>query len=98
MTIDRMLFKGLLEKGSDADLLNEIMTFAVNRLMTLDVESLTGAAHGERSALRANHRNGCPFVEGHRDIDLREEAVIEWNPNELIGVRCDKLELAIANG
>jgi transposase-like protein len=58
MTIDRMLFKDLLEKGSDADLLNEIMTFAVNRLMALDVESLTGAAHGERSALRTNHRNG----------------------------------------
>jgi transposase-like protein len=53
-----MLFKDLLEKGSDADLLNEIMTFAVNRLMALDVESLTGAAHGERSALRTNHRNG----------------------------------------
>jgi transposase-like protein len=34
------------------------MTFAVNRMMALDVEGLTGAAHGERSALRTNHRNG----------------------------------------
>jgi putative transposase len=58
MTIDRMRFQDLLEKGSDADLLNEIMTFAVNRMMDLEVESLTGAAHGERSALRTNHRNG----------------------------------------
>ena len=58
MTIDRMRFKDLLEKGSDADLLNEIMTFALNRVMHLEVESLTGAAHGERSALRTNHRNG----------------------------------------
>lgn len=58
MTIDRMLFKDLLEKGADADLLNEIMTFAVNRMMALDVESLTGAAHGERSTLRTNQRNG----------------------------------------
>jgi len=58
MTIDRVHFKDLLEKGSDADLLNEIMTFAVNRMMDLEVESLTGAAHGERSVLRTNHRNG----------------------------------------
>jgi transposase-like protein len=58
MTVDRMLFKDLLEKGSDADLLNEIMTFAINRMMDLEVESLTGAAHGERSALRTNQRNG----------------------------------------
>ena len=58
MTIDRVLFKDLLEKGSDADLLNEIMTFAVNRMMDLEVESLTGAAHGERSGSRTNHRNG----------------------------------------
>ena len=32
--------------------------FAAQRLMELEVESLTGAAHGERSAERINHRNG----------------------------------------
>src|SRR4029077_18148831 len=32
--------------------------FAAHRLMELEVESLTGAAHGERSPDRINHRNG----------------------------------------
>ena len=58
MTIDRVLLKDLIEKGSDADLLRETMTFVVNRMMDSEVESLTGAAHGERSADRTNHRNG----------------------------------------
>jgi transposase-like protein len=48
----------LIEKGSDADLLREMMTFVVNRMMDLDVESLTGAGYGERSEDRVNQRNG----------------------------------------
>ena len=58
MTIDRMHLQELIEKGSDVDLLREMLTVVVNRMMDLDVESLTGAAYGERSGGRANHRNG----------------------------------------
>lgn len=58
MTIDRMTLKALLEKGSDDDLLREMMAYVANRMMDMEVESLTGAAHGERSAARTNHRNG----------------------------------------
>jgi transposase-like protein len=58
MTIDRMTLKALVEKGSDDDLLREMMTFVANRMMDLEVEGLTGAAHGERSPARFNHRNG----------------------------------------
>src|SRR5262245_18960778 len=50
MTIDRLHLAELIEKGSDADLLREMMTFVV--------ESLTGATCGERSADRTNQRNG----------------------------------------
>src|SRR5262245_43581760 len=57
-TIDRLHLAELIEKGSDADLLREMMTFVVSRMMDLDVESLTGAAYGERSADRTNQRNG----------------------------------------
>jgi transposase-like protein len=58
MTIDRMTLKALIEKGSDHDLLREMMGFLANRMMELEVESLTGAAHGERSPARINQRNG----------------------------------------
>src|SRR5262249_14386049 len=58
MTTDMMSLQALLEKSSDADLLREMIGFAAHRLMELEVESLTGAAHGERGAERVNHRNG----------------------------------------
>src|SRR5512145_836937 len=58
MTIDRMTLKALLEKGSDDDLLREMIGFVANRMMDLDVEGLTGAAYGERSLARLNQRNG----------------------------------------
>ncbi len=58
MTDDMMSLRTLLEKSSDADLLREMVGFAAQRLMELEVESLTGAAHGERSPDRINHRNG----------------------------------------
>jgi len=58
MTDEMMSLRTLLEKSSDAELLREMVGFAAQRLMELEVESLTGAAHGERSAERINHRNG----------------------------------------
>jgi putative transposase len=47
-----------LEKSAGADLLREMIGFTAQRLMELEVEGLTGAAHGERSPERINHRNG----------------------------------------
>jgi putative transposase len=58
MTDEMMSLRTLLEKSSDAELLREMVGFAAQRLMELEVESLTGAAHGERSPDRINHRNG----------------------------------------
>src|SRR6202790_4604882 len=58
MTDEMMSLQALLEKSADADLLREMIGFAAHRLMELEVESLTGAAHGERDANRINHRNG----------------------------------------
>src|SRR5437870_1634937 len=58
MTDEMMSLRTLLEKSSDADLLREMVGFAAQRLMELEVGSLTGAAHGERSPDRINHRNG----------------------------------------
>jgi putative transposase len=58
MTDEMMSLRALLEKSSDAELLREMVEFAAQRLMELEVASLTGAGHGERSPDRINHRNG----------------------------------------
>ena len=55
---DMMTLRALLEKSSDADLLREMIGFTAERLMAVEVEGLTGAAHGERSPDRLTHRNG----------------------------------------
>jgi transposase-like protein len=58
MTDEMMNLRALLEKSSDADLLREMIGFTAQRLMELEVEGLTGAAHGQRSPDRFNQRNG----------------------------------------
>ena len=58
MTNDKIALRELLEKGSDATFLREMIGFAAQRLMELEIGSLTGAGHGERSVERINHRNG----------------------------------------
>ena len=58
MTDEMMSLRTLLEKSSDADLLREMIGFTAQRLMALEVEGMTGAAHGERSPERITQRNG----------------------------------------
>jgi transposase-like protein len=60
MTDERMALRGLLEKSADTDLLREMIGFAAERLMELEVGALTGAGYGERSAQRLAQRNSLP--------------------------------------
>lgn len=58
MTDARMALIDLIEKGADADLVRDLLAFAAERMMELEVEAKTGAAHGTRTPDRVNHRNG----------------------------------------
>jgi putative transposase len=58
MTDERMALIELIEKGADTDLIRDMLAFAAERLMNLEVEALTGAPAGVRSPDRLTHRNG----------------------------------------
>lgn len=55
MTDEMMALRGLMEQSPNTNLLLEMIGFAAERLMELEVSGLTGAAHSERLV----RRNGC---------------------------------------
>ena len=66
MTDEMMSLKDLVAKSADADVLREMIGFAAERLMEMEVGALTGASYGEKSAERLVQRNGCRERDWHR--------------------------------
>ena len=68
MTEDMMNLRSLVEKSADADLLREMIGFAAEKLMGLEVGTKTGAGYGEKNGFRLAQRNG------YRDRDWETRA------------------------
>lgn len=58
MAGDMMNLRSLVEKSADADLLGEMIGFAAEKLMALEVGTATGAGYGAKTALRLTKQPG----------------------------------------
>lgn len=55
MTDAKMALLELVEQEADADLVREMLAFAAERMMNLELEAKTGVPSGSRSPDRLNH-------------------------------------------
>ena len=68
MTDERQALFELIENRADSDFERELLAFAAERLMTVEVEALTGAAHGERTPERSITATAIASEPGRRAL------------------------------
>jgi putative transposase len=71
MTDDMMNLRMLVEKAPDTDILREMIAFAAERLMEIEVGARTGVGFGERSPDRLAQRR-------YHDVPDGGEAALFW--------------------
>lgn len=60
MTNEKVALLEMIEQGADCDLVREMLAFAAERLMDLEVEARTGASSGEPQSDAAHTSRRLP--------------------------------------
>ena len=94
MTDDKIAPRALLEEGSDATFLREMISLAVEELTQLATETLCSAASGERSTDRINQRNGYRDRDWETRAGTVEFRIPKIRPTGIGNLRSDKLNMA----
>jgi len=65
MTEDKIALKALLEQASDTDFLRDMIGFAAERMMALEVQALTGADYRARKGRRSTQAQTAEARRAH---------------------------------
>jgi putative transposase len=90
MADEMMKLRTLVEKPPDADGLRELIAFAAEWLMEMEVGALTGPADGEKSAARPVQRNGYR----DRNVDIVQQRNQLRRPEIMASPRQQQLHAA----
>lgn len=85
MTDERMALIELIEKQADSDFVRDMLAFAADRIMEMEVGARMGAVKGARSLLREVERNGYRGRAAARRMSnaTHQRCRIHWMRNAL---------------
>lgn len=84
---DEMInLRSLVEQSADVDLLRAMIGFPAEKLMELEVGAKTGAAYGEKNAIRLAQRNGYQGDGHERHLQERGREAVRGDRRQGEGV------------